>query len=195
MNKRQKYLLLIMLLMIAVVIIDNSKLSFNMDFFNGNDAIRAKQNHQKLSTDLQLALHKESELESLEKSNAESLKKLYSYEGPTSPRSLIQQEIRKYLQVENLDQIIVNVGREKSLTTYEHLKVIDYPLTGTIAAAEMKSFYSFLRALADNEKIYNWSSFQLTASKATSKAPANNFRLNGVLRTYVKAPLIVQGAQ
>ena len=187
MNKRQKYLLGFMIIMVLVVVIDNSSISFNSDYLNGDDIKKAKSTLKQSSNKLQKEQLRASQMKLMLASEKVAKSKIWFYEGSTSPRSLVQQEIRKYLEEAGLNELTVNVGKEKKLPEFNHLRVIDFPVSGNMNKSQVKDLNAFFKKLEMSGKIYHWTSFQISQSRS-SKGNVGSMRLNGVVRTYIINP-------
>ena len=170
-----------------IVAIDNSSFSFNSDYFDGNDIKKAKASLKQNSNKLQKEQLREAKMKSMLKSEELAKSKLWVYEGSTSPRSIIQQEIRKYLENSSLSQLTVNVGREKKVPELNYLKVVDFPISGNMTLNQVEDLNDFFQKLEVSGKIFHWTSFQMTQSRS-SKNNSGGIRVSGYLRTYIINP-------
>ena len=170
-----------------IVAIDNSSFSFNSDYFDGNDIKKAKASLKQNSNKLQKEQLREAKMKSMLKSEELAKSKLWVYEGSTSPRSIIQQEIRKYLENSSLSQLTVNVGREKKVPELNYLKVVDFPISGNMTLNQVEDLNDFFQKLEVSGKIFHWTSFQMTQSRS-SKKNSGGIRVSGYLRTYIINP-------
>jgi len=114
----------------------------------------------------------------------------WSYDGETSPRSQIQNNLRELAQDHSLETLSISSGREKQLKGFDLMMALDFPVNGSFDQSMQTQLYEFLRVLATQKKIYHWKSLSVNYNNS-------QVRFSGVLRTYLVEPMELKqvGAQ
>ena len=194
--QRQKAMLAVVIILALLVVLDtgsdsssskSSGASDILDILNGNDRIKISNKYKNTLNLSELSKQKNHQHDILRSDINTKKAEFWSYDGTSSPRSLVQQEIIRTMRSSGLAKVTVNVGAEKPVTSSTFLRTSEYRLSGTINVKDLGKLANFINALERKAVKYHWRSFTLTVNRTSTRTPQvlATMRFSATLRVYM----------